>query len=184
MEYYVYVHKKLTDGSVFYVGRGKNKRKTSRQNRNNYWKNIVAKHGFTVEVIETNLTLDLSNEREIFWIKKYKDDGIVLSNITAGGGGLSGRARTDEEKQRISTALKGKTFTEEHKAKMIGNLNGKGSRTEDFRKKMSDVMKGKPKSQAHKEKLRSALKGKPLSSEHLANRAIAYANRKMKDMTC
>jgi hypothetical protein len=184
MEYYVYIHKKLTDGSVFYVGRGKGKRKTSKQNRNNHWKNIAAKHGFEVEVIEENLTFESSNDREIYWIQKYKDDGVVLANITTGGGGVCGRTRPDEEKLRISIALTGKRFTEEHKAKMIGNTNGAGPRSEDFRKKMSEVMKGKPKSEAHKESLRKALKGKPLSSEHLAKRAIATAKRKMKDLTC
>jgi hypothetical protein len=184
MEYYVYVHKKITDNSVFYVGRGKGKRKTLKQNRNNYWKNIVAKHGFFVEVIEENLTFELSNEREIFWIQKYKDEGIALANITTGGGGVCGRARPDEEKRRISIALTGRSFTEEHKAKMVGNTNGAGKRSEDFRKKMSEVMKGKSKSEAHKESLRNAFKGKPLSAEHRAKIAAAAAKRKKKDLTC
>ncbi len=177
MQYYVYVHKRLTDGSVFYVGRGKKKRKTSRQNRNNYWKNIVKKHGFFAEILEDNLTFELSNEREIFWIQQYKNDGIVLANITIGGGGVCGRSRPEIEKRQISAALTGKTFTEEHKAKMHGNTNGAGPRSEEFRKKMSVIMKGKRKSEAHKESLRQALKGKPLSLQHKANIAASVKNR-------
>jgi hypothetical protein len=177
MEYYVYIHKKLTDGSVFYVGRGKGKRKTSRQNRNNHWKNIVAKHGFNVEVIEECLTFEQSNEREIFWIQKYRDEGVILANITLGGGGVAGRKRTEDEKYRISIGLKGKRLTEEHKAKMIGNTNGCGSRSKEFCKKMSDALKGIPKSKEHKEKLRQALKGKPLSLEHRAKIAAAALER-------
>ena len=178
MEYYIYVHKKLTDNSVFYVGRGKGKRKTSKQNRNNHWKNIVAKHGFDVEIIEDCLTFEQSNEREIFWIQKYRDDGVILANITLGGGGVSGRKRTEDEKNRISIALKGKCFTEERKAKMIGNTNGSGPRTEEFCIKMSQSMKGKPKSEEHKEKLRQALKGKRLSPEHRAKVVAASAARR------
>lgn len=178
MEYYVYVHKRLTNDSVFYVGRGKGKRKNSKQNRNLHWQRIVKKHGFCVEVIEENLTFEESNIREIFWIQKFRDDGLILANITLGGGGVAGRSRTQSEKQSISIKLTGKFHSDEHKAKMLGNTNGSGKRSDDFRKKMSEIMKGKPKSEAHREKLKNALKGKPLSAEHRANVAAANARRK------
>ena len=180
MEYYVYIHKKLTDDSVFYVGRGKGNRKASKQNRNLHWQRIVEKHGFSIEIIEENLTFEESNNLEIFWIKKYKNDGINLANITLGGGGISGRKRTDDEKKRISIKLTGKNHSDEHKAKMLGNTNGCGARSDEFRKKMSEIMKGKPKSESHREKLKNALKGKPLSAEHRAKVAAANARRKVR----
>lgn len=180
-KYYVYVHKKATDNSVFYVGRGKLKRKTSRQNRNLHWKHIVDKHGFYVEIIEENLSLEESNEKEIYWIKKYRDDGLVLANIADGGGGVSGRARTQEEKQRISKKLTGKPHSEEHKAKMLGNTNGAGKRSEEFGKKLSKALKGIPKSKNHCEKLRKALKGRPMAPQHYANVIAANARRKLQN---
>lgn len=178
MEYYIYVHKKLTNNSVFYVGRGKGRRKNTKQNRNLHWQRIVEKHGFSVEVIEENLTFEEANTKEIFWIQKFRDEKLVLANITLGGGGVSGRSRTECEKQSISIKLTGKPHSDEHKAKMLGNKNGVGKRSDDFRKKMSEIMKGKPKSEIHREKLKNALKGKPLSAEHRANVAAANARRK------
>ena len=41
--FYIYVHTKTTDNSIFYVGRGVGRRCTNKQNRNAYWNKIVAK---------------------------------------------------------------------------------------------------------------------------------------------
>lgn len=44
--FYIYVHTKTTDNSIFYVGRGNRNRFVRSDNRNKHWQNIVAKHGF------------------------------------------------------------------------------------------------------------------------------------------
>jgi len=43
MEYYVYKHIRLKDGSIFYIGKGKGDRMYSADKRNQYWKRIVEK---------------------------------------------------------------------------------------------------------------------------------------------
>jgi hypothetical protein len=160
-EFYVYIHTKTTDNKIFYVGRGKGNRKTVCQNRNDKWKKVVEEFGFFSEIIENNLSLQESIDLEKYWICKFKSDGIELCNLNNGGGGIGGRKRTEQEKQRIRAALIGIPKSEATKAKMIGNTNGKGLRSDEFRAKMSLVMKGKPKSEEHKKKLSAALKNKP-----------------------
>ena len=163
-EFYVYVHTKTTNNQVFYVGRGKGHRKTVCQHRNNKWKQVVEECGFFAEIIENNLSLQESIDLEKHWISEFKKDGIELCNLNDGGGGLAGRKRTEDEKQRIKAALIGVPKSEAQKAKMIGNTNGKGLRSDEFRAKMSLIMKGKAKSEEHKKKLSEALKNRPKQS--------------------
>ena len=53
--YYVYLHRKATDGEVFYVGKGKNLRASSYKSRSTFWKSVVAKYGYYIEIVETGL---------------------------------------------------------------------------------------------------------------------------------
>jgi len=179
--FYIYVHTKTTDNSIFYVGRGVGRRCTNKQNRNAYWNNIVAKHGFFSEIIEKNLTSDEANEKEKFWIKNFRDSGNKLCNLTDGGGGLAGRLRSESEKQKISIALSGVKKSDEMRKKMLGNKNSLGNLHSDKAKeKMSLASKGRSKNEEHKAKLSKALKGRPLSPEHRAKVVAAILARKAK----
>lgn len=53
-DFYVYVHRRATDESIFYVGRGRKKRAHS-TGHNPHWRNIVKKHGRTVHIVDENL---------------------------------------------------------------------------------------------------------------------------------
>jgi len=46
-DFYVYAHFRATDGSCFYIGKGNGRRAFATQGRSKYWKNIVAKHGYS-----------------------------------------------------------------------------------------------------------------------------------------
>lgn len=79
--YYVYLHK-LYDGTVFYVGKGKNRRAWSRHNRNNHWKNITNKHPWYVEIVEKDLQEWYAIELELdliyfYGLKKYNEGSLV-----------------------------------------------------------------------------------------------------------
>ena len=87
----VYRHRTLDTNEVFYVGIGSIKRPYKKYGRNNFWKNIVNKHGYYVEIIQENLDWDSACELEEFLIKLYgrKDLGTgCLVNMTNGGDGL------------------------------------------------------------------------------------------------
>lgn len=77
--FYVYQHLRADTGEVFYVGKGKGKRLTSR-GRNEYWKRIVEKHGLIVEVIAEKLTETDAFELEVSTIRRHKEAGLKLAN--------------------------------------------------------------------------------------------------------
>ena len=55
-QFYVYCHRRKTDGKCFYIGKGKNDRYKTTLGRNQHWHNIVNKHGFEAEILVSGLT--------------------------------------------------------------------------------------------------------------------------------
>lgn len=92
--YYVYLHRKKTDGSVFYVGKGKKYRAWSKR-RTLHWKRVVNKHGLIVEIVKDGLS-----EEDAFGLEKkiISELKVELINITDGGEGKSGLPSSDYQK--------------------------------------------------------------------------------------
>jgi hypothetical protein len=188
-KFYVYVHMKKTDDSVFYVGKGCGKRHKNKQGRNEYWNRIVAKYGFVSEIVQDNLTFEESNQAEINLIKKLRDQGCQLCNLTDGGEGGLGVKKTQMEKDLISQKNKGKKRSEETKAKMQGNKNALGAkRSAETRAKMSASKKGRnnivgrPVSEETRNKIREsrkkteeAKKSMKLLMEQISNKELTHA---------
>jgi hypothetical protein len=113
-ESYVYVHKRLDTNIIFYVGIGtgqKFKRAFYQKDRTDWWKKIVGKAGYSVEIILNNVTRKEACEKEVELISFYgrRDLGLgSLVNLTNGGEYNIGRKKTIEERKKISNALKGK----------------------------------------------------------------------------
>lgn len=84
--YYVYKHFIKETNEVFYVGRGKNTRAYDRTGRNLYWKRIVNKYGYEVEIVRDDLGLEESKILEIELIARFKP----RANLTKGGDGTAG----------------------------------------------------------------------------------------------
>ena len=64
---YVYKHTRLDTNEIFYIGIGnqdKYKRAFSLIKRNNFWKNIVSKTEFSVEIVQDSLTWEQACEKE------------------------------------------------------------------------------------------------------------------------
>lgn len=103
----VYAHYRKTDNEIFYIGIGvKATRPYSYHNRNRHWKNVVNKHGHTVEILCDDLTWEQACEAEIFFISFYgrKDLGKgPLLNLTDGGDGTTGHVQSEEAiRKRVS----------------------------------------------------------------------------------
>lgn len=105
----IYLHRNATTHKVFYVGIGNSNRPYSKC-RSNEWKEVVARDGYTIEIIEENLSQDEAEEREIDLIGLIgrKDLGLgELVNQTNGGRGTRGFVSTKEHKEAISKANSG-----------------------------------------------------------------------------
>jgi hypothetical protein len=84
-KWYIYIHKKRSNGDVFYVGLGRYNRCNQINQRSNYWKSVFDKHGRSIEIIYNGLTKDEAIQHEISLIDKYKNEGVRLCNLTNGG---------------------------------------------------------------------------------------------------
>lgn len=79
--YYVYVHKRSSDGLVFYVGKGSGKRGWSRQGRNFLWWRVYDKHGATIEIKRQFKSEREAFRYESFLIEHYSRKGVFLTNL-------------------------------------------------------------------------------------------------------
>lgn len=103
--FYVYVHRKNSDGKIFYIGKGKNKRHKSISGRNQHWKNTALKHGWYANIVQSKLSEEDSLELEEFMIETIGLDNICNKNYF--NGGKSGFKHTEESKEKMSKSKKG-----------------------------------------------------------------------------
>lgn len=146
----VYRHLK-PNGEVFYIGIGKTKKRAySKCGRNRHWHNTVNKYGYEVQILKEGLSWEEACELECILIDYYgrRDLGLgPLVNMTDGGDGMLGLKHSEEAKQKISSAMKGNTYrkgiimSEEQKLKLSEALKGK-KHSEETKDKISEAMKG------------------------------------------
>jgi hypothetical protein len=159
LDFYIYLHRKASDGEVFYVGKGCGDRKYDVMDRSHYWKRIVNKHGRTIEIVKDALTEDEAFKLEVELIAHYgrRDQGKgSLCNMTDGGDGAWGQVMSQSARDKVSKARmgnktwEGRVHSEETKAKM------RRPKSEETKAKMR-----KPKSEEMRKKL-SATKSLPM----------------------
>lgn len=151
MKYYVYLHKKASDGTPFYVGKGCRNRAYSKSKRSDWWRNTVNKHGYEVIILEYGLSESVALEREKYWIKFYgrQNQGTgPLVNITPGGyggGTFYGRKHTDETRKKMSEWQIGKKHSDKTKKKIsksVSNFINENGFSEERNKKISKSNSG------------------------------------------
>ena len=161
--FYTYAHY-TPENRLFYIGKGGS---TSRahyfKHRNDYWNNVVAKHGKPkVEILAKWQTESEAFDHEKLLISCFKDIVVELCNLTGGGEGQLG----------MEPWNKGVPWSEEARLKMGANRKGivpwnKGIPTPiETRLKNSNSKKGKP----------SWNKGKKHTEEHKRKTGLAKVN--------
>lgn len=99
MDYFVYIHRRGSNGKIFYVGKGTRSRHKSTWGRTQHWHNIVNKHGYTIEIVQSGMNEWWAYELERDLILKYQDQG--LCNRSEGGKGPEGCKPTPEQLEKI-----------------------------------------------------------------------------------
>ena len=174
--FYVYEHIRKDTNIPFYVGKGKDYRANSKQNRNIYWKRVVEKaNGYTINYLAKDIDEELAYLCEQERIDQLKRLGYKLANLTVGGEGAgAGELHHMWGKPHPQKGIKrpwlrerylgennpqwGKKFSEETRKQMSISRTGKklnrplGSKS---------GMKGKAYPEEGKRKLSEALKGRP-----------------------
>jgi len=122
MEYYTYAYLR-EDGTPYYIGRGKHQKKSKYRRMNTKFGHSVSVPNEKRRIIlKDNLSLNDANKHEIYMIfifgKKYDGTGILRNLVDGGtGGGVAGRKLSEETKNKIGNANRGKTRSEEHRRK-------------------------------------------------------------------
>lgn len=86
--FYVYIHRRASDNSIFYIGKGSRRRAWSCADRSKFWKATADKHGLVVEIVFDRLDEPAAFRLEIDMIAGFRDLGARLANLTAGGDGV------------------------------------------------------------------------------------------------
>lgn len=146
--HYTYCHTRNDTGKVFYIGKGVKYRANATKSRNQYWKNIVKKYGYSIEILSYWESEKEALNHEKLLISCFKDMGYKLANLTDGGEGSIGWNPTIETRQKMSISRK--------------NIS------DELRKKLSDVAQGE----------KNAFYGKTHSEETKKRMSIAAKSRK------
>ena len=76
--FYTYIHTRVDDGKVFYVGKGKGARAHSTKGRNQRWVRTAAKHGLKVDIAARWPTEAEAFDHERLLIACFRDMGHPL----------------------------------------------------------------------------------------------------------
>lgn len=145
MKYFLYRHIRLDKNEPFYIGIGtKEFRKTefrkfnqeykrafSKMDRSLFWKRIVSRAKYEVEILFESDDYSFIKKKESEFIKLYGRSNVGLGplcNLTDGGEGSNGWIPTDETRIRMSenSGIKGK-FGKNHHLSIkiyVYNING------------------------------------------------------------
>lgn len=135
--FYTYIHKKASDGSVFYVGKGTANRARKPHDRSNWWHKTAEKHGFTFEICAQWGTESEAFEHEKFLIWCFRDMGAALVNLTDGGDGPSGYKHTEKTKALLSEKTKAYALNPANQEKIKATKTKQKQWSEAARKRAS-----------------------------------------------
>ena len=176
--YYVYAWYYVDTGEIFYIGKGKNNRYKERKvHRNQFFKNILAKHKENVDakILESNMTESVALAREKQLISEYWKIGQCKANLHEGGcGGNTGNYNNPERSRKLSESAKKRT----------GSKNSMYGRTHsaDARLKISQANIGKHLTEEHIRKLIAVNTGRIKTESELRKLSLANKGRKHSKM--
>ena len=105
----VYIHRKNTDDTIFYVGIGNKSRAfaNSKTSRSSHWHNVVDKHGYYVQILHDGLSMEQATnvEKDLIHLIGREDKGLGTLVNLSNGGECSCSLRERFEKRRFEDAF-------------------------------------------------------------------------------
>jgi hypothetical protein len=135
-KHYLYRHIRLDTGEPFYIGIGtkntldKNsatisviyRRAFSKNDRSCFWKRVVAKTNYEVEILLESDDYEFIKQKEVEFIALYGRRNLeqgLLTNLTDGGGGSVGYVYSEEQRKTVSLRFKGRSGESHHLSKKV-----------------------------------------------------------------
>lgn len=189
--YYIYEIKNLINGKTYIGQRRCSKGKTPKTDKymgsGELIRKAIKKYGlenFTKIILEEGIeTKEEVNEREIYWISKYREEGKAEYNLSNGGEGVHCTGKIEiERRNKISLSLQNHPCSEETREK-IGAKSKNRYYSEETRQKMSEnnAWKGKHLSDEHKRKISESHKGKMYSEELRRKISESHKGKKLSE---
>ena len=123
---YVYRHIRKDKNEVFYIGIGTDDKgkyvRAKSKNRNRYWKRIVDKTIYEIEILFDNISKEEAIKKEIEFIQLYgrrDQNNGTLCNLTDGG---EGAVNMSEEGKSVLRELAKKRVVPEERKKMFSKI--------------------------------------------------------------
>lgn len=110
-KFYVYVHRRGSDGKVFYVGKGSGKRLKDAYGRSSHWNRVAAKHGWTAHKVASFNSEMCAFSLEVAIIAFLGRNH--LTNATDGGEGVSIPSEYVREKMRLAKIGKKPSYSKD-----------------------------------------------------------------------
>lgn len=157
-KYYVYKHTNKVNGKVYIGITGRKNPKYRWNNGKGYienkhfWRSIKKygwNKGFAHEILYSGLSEKQAEVMEVSLIAYYDSTDENKGYNKSPGGGI----QSEEARQKISKANKGRKFTEEHKQKISESSKGKIF-SEEHKQKLSKSNKGQIRSEETRQKMK------------------------------
>ena len=87
--FYVYCHRRKTDGKCFYIGKGTGNRFITSYSRNRHWYKIVEEYGYIAEILINNISEEKAFELESVICNKIGYENLINIRKEKGWGGYS-----------------------------------------------------------------------------------------------
>lgn len=126
MKHYVYKHIRLDTNKPFYIGKGsRSNRAFNKSQRNKYWKNIVSRHGYRIEIVRYFNSEKNALLYERYLQLKYTSKGYELANLAeCGVHGSKGVQHSEDIKKVIGYHSRLLWKKESHRKMMSSRMSG------------------------------------------------------------